>query len=271
MSEHTEAIDWRARTMKYVLKVSYGNDSIALIQWAREEGLQDAVCLFSDTGWAADWWPARVENGETWARSLGFATDRTASMGMEGLVKWRRGWPGAAGGRFCTEHLKILPYQRWLAQHDPDKNLIAVCGVRRQESHARRSWPEWVEESNYDVGRPLWSPLVNFDNTRRDEMIRRAGWEPLPHRSRECWPCVKANKSDLVQLGQSEPDILRVEQIEKELGFTRKGMPKVMFRSAKRGGASGIREVLAWAAREKLPIQPKQLLLGGCDSGFCED
>ena len=37
----------------HVLFCSYGNDSIALIQWAHERGLKDVVCLYSDTGWSA--------------------------------------------------------------------------------------------------------------------------------------------------------------------------------------------------------------------------
>lgn len=42
---------------------SYGNDSIALIQWLREhngEGVE-VTTLYSDTGWAAAWWAERVE------------------------------------------------------------------------------------------------------------------------------------------------------------------------------------------------------------------
>ena len=41
----------------HVLFCSYGNDSIALIQWAHERGLKGVTCLYSDTGWSARWWP----------------------------------------------------------------------------------------------------------------------------------------------------------------------------------------------------------------------
>lgn len=251
--------------MNYVLKASYGNDSIALIQWAHEEKLDGVYCLYSDTGWAAPWWPERVDRGELLARSYGFVPVRVTSCGMEALVKNRRGWPGG-NSKFCTTYLKILPYQSWLREFDPGEELTALCGVRREESAERRNWPEFVENSEYDLGRSLWSPLVTYTAAQRDELIRRAGWEPLPHRSRECSPCVNANASDLVQL--AELDVAKVERIEAELGCTKKGLPRVMFRSAKHGGAEGIRQVIDWASEPSGHYSPDQMRFP-CDSGFC--
>ena len=79
--------------MQYVMFTSYGNDSIALMQWAHERGLRDVHTAYSDTGWAAPWWPARVEQAEAWARSLGFTPHRIASEGMEALVARKKAWP----------------------------------------------------------------------------------------------------------------------------------------------------------------------------------
>ena len=49
------------KTMEHLIFASYGNDSIALIQWAHERGLTGVHVAYGDTGWAAEWWPARVE------------------------------------------------------------------------------------------------------------------------------------------------------------------------------------------------------------------
>ena len=46
--------------MEHLIFASYGNDSIALIQWAHERGLPSVHVAYSNTGWAADWWLARV-------------------------------------------------------------------------------------------------------------------------------------------------------------------------------------------------------------------
>lgn len=83
----------------YVIFASYGNDSIALIQWAHERGLRNVWCVFNDTGWALDWWiNERVPKGEALAQTYGFKTARTESEGMIALVKRKKGWPAGGGG-----------------------------------------------------------------------------------------------------------------------------------------------------------------------------
>ena len=73
--------------MKYVISSSYGNDSIALIQWAHEQGLKDVSVVFVDTGWAADGWLDRVVRLESWVESLGFKAVLISSyMTFEELI-----------------------------------------------------------------------------------------------------------------------------------------------------------------------------------------
>lgn len=250
----------------HVLFCSYGNDSIALIQWAHERGIKDVTCLYSDTGWASEWWPQRVSAGEALAASYGFKTARTTSEGMIGLVRRKRGWPGAGGqGQFCTGELKVLPALAWLSLHDPDKEATAMTGVRREESAHRSDAPEHVIESERHGGRELWQPLVRHTVQMRDELVHRAGLEVLPHRSQECYPCINANIDDIRLL--TEDRIALIDITEQELGHTKKGKPRVMFRSAKRKRAVGIRAVVKWAdaprARDQMQMFPQ------CDSGYC--
>ncbi len=104
--------------MRFVIRASYGNDSVALIQWARESGLSDVVVLYSDTGWARASWAARVEQMEAWVTSIGFTPARTASVGMEALVRSKKMWPQRLM-QFCTKELKIIPTIAWLDENDP--------------------------------------------------------------------------------------------------------------------------------------------------------
>lgn len=251
-----------------VLFCSYGNDSIALIQWAHERGLKDVTCLYSDTGWASCWWPQRVAAGEALANSYGFKTARTSSEGMIALVKRKRGWPGAGGqGQFCTAELKVLPALAWLDQHDPGKEATAITGVRREESTHRSDAPEHVAESERHGGRDLWQPLVRHTEEMRDALLRRAGFKVLPHRSQECYPCINANIDDIRLL--TEDRIALIDITERELGHTRKGKPRVMFRAAKRKRAVGIRAVVQWAAAPRPRDQMQMFPQPSCDSGFC--
>ena len=248
--------------------VSYGNDSIALLQFLAENEWENVVALHSDTGWAAPWWKDRVADGEEYARHLGFRTERTESVGMMDLVRSRKGWP-RQGMQFCTAELKILPAVAWLEANDPEAEAVCAVGIRRQESAARSRWPEY-QESDRHGGRELWSPLVRHTTEMRDDLIRRAGFNPLPHRSMECYPCVNANQIDLRAL--TDDRVAFIEQFENELGVTKNGKPRTMFRAGKKLGATGIRQVVAWAWNEH---ERDQLFLfgpgAGCDSGMCAE
>ena len=252
---------------KFVLKVSYGNDSIALIRWAHERGLTDVVTLYNDTGWAKKEWEARVSIGEYLARSYGFVPARTEAMGMPALVRKKSGWP-RSGMQFCTEELKIKPTIAWLEEHDPERRAVNVIGVRREESEKRKNFPMIINEDPASGGRTTIAPLVEMLEAERNALIFPTNIRILPYRSKECSPCVNSNKADIVEL--EEPDIVKVEDLEGELGLTSKGKPRVLFRPAKKMGALGIREVVRWAhsPHGKYALE-KDHGGSGCDAGLC--
>lgn len=230
----------------FVISASYGNDSRALIQWAREAGLglmDRTVVAYCDTGWAAPTWGVEVAVGEALAVAAGFECVRIASEGMEELVRRKSGFPGNAQ-QFCTAWLKGFPYLEWLDKADPERTAVTLVGKRRAESLARADTPEWVQRSEYHGDRPLWHPLYAHDEAMRDALLLRAGLAPLPHRSLECNPCVNANRGDFLRLAPAEVE--RVNALEVEVG-------KPMFRP-KRFKALGIHGVMRWARRgEDIP------------------
>jgi 3'-phosphoadenosine 5'-phosphosulfate sulfotransferase (PAPS reductase)/FAD synthetase len=248
-----------------VIFASYGNDSVALIQWAHEHRLEDVTVAYSDTGWAAAKWPARVERGEAWAQSLGFKTARIQSIGMHELVRRKQAWPRGGGGRFqfCTEALKERPALEWLAEVDPDGDAICMIGIRREESANRASFPEYMEASEKHGGRSLHAPLVRHTEAMRDALIAKTPLEVLPHRSKECWPCVNARIPELKAM--DEDAIQRIEAIEAEAGINSKGNARVMFSPKRHRGALGIRAVVEDAKRGVDDLfEP-----AGCDGGWC--
>lgn len=251
--------------MKHAIFASYGNDSIALIQWAREYGLNDVTIVYNDTGWAADWWPQRVALAEQWAQSLGFSTHRTQSEGMAGLLERKSAWPRGGGGKyqFCTEALKIKPTLDWLSAVDPKLEVTCINGLRREESSNRANAPEYVEESEGHGGRSLWSPLVRHTTVERDALILKSPFEVLPHRSKECYPCVNAQKHERAAL--PEERIALIESMEADAGINSKGNPRVMFSPDRNGGAVGIRAVVKWAQRGTMD----DMFADQCSSGYC--
>lgn len=251
--------------MEHLIFASYGNDSIALIQWAHERGLPGVHVAYSDTGWAAEWWRGRVEQAEAWAQHLGFVTHRIPSEGMAALVERKKAWPRGGGGKFqfCTEALKEAPARAWLALHDPAGETTCMTGVRREESENRRDAPEHVTASERHGGRELWQPLVRHTETMRDALVAKTPMPLLPYRSKECYPCVNARKQELRLLDAEAR--YRVKRIEVLAGVNSKGNPRVMFSPTRHGGAVGIDAVIEDAKHNHDDL----FTTAGCASGWC--
>lgn len=255
---------------------SGGNDSVALVQWAIEKGLKDLHVAYSNTGWAADFWAERLDKFRALVESNGGAYHEIGCEGMYDLVKRKKMWP-QNGKAFCSFELKIKPAMEWLELIDPEKEATCLVGIRREESAKRANWPEWVEESENHGFRSLHSPLVRHTEEMRNELIIRAGFDVLPHRSMECYPCIpNANKSDIAMLDKNR--IAALEIYENEMGYTAKGKKRFIFSTGneslengkkskkKKGGAKGIREVWQWAQTSNFVAGQADIF---CDSGWC--
>lgn len=267
---------------RFVIFSSYGNDSVALIQWAYEQGLEDVVVVYSDTGWAATWWIKRVEQMEAWVRSLGYRTSRTTSIGFRGLAFEKKAFP-TQRFQWCSYRLKIEPAERWLAYNDPDCRAVCLVGVRQSEGPDRADYPPVQIKSNSHGGRVCVAPMATWDTETRNAFIERAGVEPLPHRSMECSPCINSNRRDLRAI--TEEDIQRAEELENEihdeLGLTRNGKRRTLFRPHRHMGAVGVREVVRWAKAPRGKYvagddtydnekwDDENLGNSGCEAGWC--
>lgn len=226
--------------MKYVLSISGGNDSVAMMQWAKSNGLEDCHVVYCDTGWSSPSWPKRLDEVKRYADRIGYTYHAVNSIGMEDLVRIKKGFPGNAQ-QFCTAHLKGLPFLGWIDKADPDCKATVMIGKRRAESEKRKDTPEFIDSSEYHGGRKVWHPLYKHTDAMRNALLSQAGFKPLPHRSQECNPCVNANRGDFLALTPGE--IERVCALEVEVG-------KPMFRP-KRFGALGIYGVIQWAQHGK--------------------
>jgi 3'-phosphoadenosine 5'-phosphosulfate sulfotransferase (PAPS reductase)/FAD synthetase len=261
--------------MKNIIFCSGGNDSVALIQWVYEKHwIDENFVLYSNTGWAAPFWPERIKKIKKLCWKYGMFFIEIQSEGMEALVKRKSGWPMAASKfQFCSDELKVRPAREWMFKNDPDMKAICWTGIRQEESQNRKDAPGIIRQSEKHAGRDLFCPLVRYTEKMRDVLIKRAGFEVLPHNSKECFPCINSNRSDFRQLASYPEDIEKVDRIEKELGYTRKGKPRVMFRPYRHMGAVGIYNVIEWAKAErgkyKRSGEDEQLTFMPCQSGFC--
>jgi len=222
----------------YIISVSYGNDSIALIQLAKEQKLDGVHVVYCDTGWGHSSWEQRVAEGEEFAKQCGFSVHNIhGDETFSDMVRRKKGFPSQRY-QFCSGTLKGLPFLEWCEEHDPDCEAVILIGKRKDESIARKDTPthEWGDE--YHNGRLIWYPLSDYTAKDRDEVIARTPFQVLPHRSLECCPCVNANKTDLLMVENGRLEEIR--ELEIEVG-------NYMYRAQKKMGAKGIDEVLLWA------------------------
>lgn len=233
--------------MEFIVTCSGGNDSVALIQWMIENTNGSFTVMYNNTGWASDDWPARIEEIKDRCELRGIKFIETKSEGMIALVRRKKGWPMPASKmQFCTSELKEKPSLEVYEQIDPEKKLVVVTGRRRDESQNRASLALWNYNSEKHGKRDVYNPLINHTADMRDELIERFGMTVLPHSSMECYPCVCANKTDLAAIQKDSKRIDLIEAVEIEMGFTRNGKPRTMFRPYRVGGGVGIRQAVDW-------------------------
>jgi 3'-phosphoadenosine 5'-phosphosulfate sulfotransferase (PAPS reductase)/FAD synthetase len=262
---------------KYIIFSSMGNDSIALIRWAHVKGIKPHVG-YSNTGWAAKWWPDRVDECENWLKQMGMGFTEIPSEGFKEMVRRKKGFP-RQGYQYCTGELKIVPAMAWLDIIDPEKKSIILVGLRRAESENRKDHPSRNRSSSTHGGRKCIYPLINHSHAERDQLVIDAGFKVLPHRSMECFPCINSNRVDILQLAKDPERIAEIEAFEEEMGFTRKGKPRTMFRPYRHMGATGIREIVKWAMSPKGKYRKGQEVFDlddgtdepnpGCIGGWC--
>lgn len=248
-------------TIDYAISASFGNDSMAQMQFAADAGLKNVAVVYCDTGWAAPGWEDRVALGQKHAEWMGFQFVRLTSMGMHELVRMKKGFPGN-GQQFCTAWLKGLPFLNWLDEVDPERATVVMIGKRRAESLDRANTPEWIEQSEYHGDRKVWHPLFAHSDIERNSLLSRMCVPILPHRSKECSPCANANREDFRNLTEERIEV--VEALETEIG-------KPMFRAKNKMGAQGIRQVVLWAkspAGRFNPLQDDIFGDQGCGSPF---
>ncbi len=132
----------------YVISVSYGNDSLALLQLAKEEALEGVHVVYCDTGWAHSSWAKRMKDGKRFAEECGFTVHHIkGDESFTDMVIRKKGFPSQQF-QFCSGILKGLPFLEWCDEFDPDREAVILIGKRKSESQARKDTPthEWGDE-----------------------------------------------------------------------------------------------------------------------------
>ena len=195
---------------------NFGDDSIALIQWAYDNQLDSLVVLSVDTGWQASSWHTRLKQAQKWLNTLGVTHHHLKNEhGFAELVQARKQFPSQQF-HWCAGFLKGIVLLNWLEHNDEDGEATILLANRRDMSKLQSDLPEKIAESERFDDREVYYPLANFCRTQRDALITKTPFKkPLNHRSLECQPCTHLTQRDIPNL--SDEDINKVTSLENSI------------------------------------------------------
>lgn len=239
---------------------NYGDGTIALIQWAHENALDDVTVCTIETGFAStsEIWQQHLQKGQTLALKYGFKVKTlSAVMTWSELILQRQAFPNPQFS-WCAGWLKGVTVLDYLDEIDP--SCMATILLPKHTTSVRGDvlLPEWEEHSPHFGDRRVWHPLYNFNDTAFYDLIHCAGFVPLHHRSLECASCIYSTPTDLSRL--TDADQSKVAELEHRL-------QQPLFAASAYDGAEGIAAVVEWAQKQPLKQNKIEYALG-CGTPF---
>ena len=213
----------------YIIPCNYGNETVALIQWAKDSGLEDVHCLYVDTGWASPEWPERVVLAKKWVEEIGFNhVTLKPKADFPALIREQGKFP-TTQFQWCASFLKALPMLEYLDfDLDPEYKSTILLARRKAASRANFNLERRVEDTEHYSGRPIEHAILDLTDEQRDELIVKSGLPIIEGRSMECAICTNFVKADIQRLqlvtkGEAATDSHESYTGSKPASFTQSG------------------------------------------------
>ena len=203
------------RNWRHILALSGGKDSSALAIYMKTR-IPEMEYVFCDTDKELDETYEYLDRLEVYLERK-IVRLKTEGMGFDDLLKMRRGFLPSPQMRWCTEYLKIKPYEKYIGEG----NVISYVGIRADEMHRKR----YISTKPNIIAK---YPFVD-DGIRRKDVIdilnsTFVGGKPigLPNyyewRSRSgCYFCFYQQRREWVGLLENHPDLFqKAMEYEKE-------------------------------------------------------
>lgn len=217
----------------YVIFGNFGDNTIALMQWANEQCLEQVNVVSVDTQWGSEFWKQRVELAKKLSRDYNFSWQRiTADNSFSDLVLDRKSFPSTKY-QWCAYFLKGMLVNSWLDKHDLDGIATIILPLINQDgkSHAYTS--------EYFGDRKIMTPLMEKNVEDIIRLVNLTGISAINIPSQECYPCIHATNREIANLSLKDAD--RVFSLEKKVN-------KAMFSST---DASNIYDMIESAKQKK--------------------
>lgn len=200
---------------RHILAMSGGKDSCALAIYMKDR-VPEMEYVFCDTEKELTETYDYLDKLEVYLNKK-IIRLKSDSFGFDDLLKIRRGFLPSPQVRWCTEYLKIKPYEEYIG----DQEVVSYVGIRADEGHRKK----YVSTKPNITAR---YPFVE-DGLRHDDIMEilnntYVGGEPLglpkyyEWRSRSgCFFCFYQQRREWVGLLENHPDLFReAMEYEKE-------------------------------------------------------
>lgn len=272
--------------------ISGGKDSTAVLLWmVYESGIpkHKINATFSDTGNEHEW---TYEQIKILSERVHPVQTLKPKNGFYDMVRAHNRFPSKMV-RFCTQELKIWPSQDHIKHLRAFySEVVAVSGVRANESADRADLPEWDYSGNLLTVQ--WRPLIRWTiedvlNIHNKYEIPLNPLYSMGARRVGCWPCIMSIKSEVRNIALNFPErIEMIRAMEEEMWA--KGKPTSFFhagkipdrfrtrihvdKEGKETRVASIDDVVKWSmtgkgAKGTYLDDPEEDNIG-CNSGFCE-
>lgn len=206
------------KKIRHVLALSGGKDSSALAIYMLGKDIETEY-VFCDTGEELAETYDYLNKLESYIGKKIIFLKYADGYGFDEILKIKRGFLPSPSSRWCTEYLKLKPYEEYLG----DSEVISYVGIRADEQHRK----------GYISTKPNIKTVFPFveDNIRREDVVRILNDSGLgipdyyKWRSRSgCYFCFYQQKREWVGLYENHPDLyakaMEYEKIDQESGVS---------------------------------------------------
>jgi 3'-phosphoadenosine 5'-phosphosulfate sulfotransferase (PAPS reductase)/FAD synthetase len=245
---------------KYLLSVSGGKDSTAMILYLKEIAARNVDYVFMDTGWESiqtyqylDYLEAELGISINRIRSNITIKPEHETIYSECLNIMKRSYSDFVAlilnkgmfpsgyAQYCTGELKVKPFQSFIDQLDYEP--VSCVGIRREESQRRSTYEEYEYNEGFNCW--VWRPLIEWSEADVIAIHHRHNIRPNPlyltgaHRV-GCYPCIRSNKSEMSQFPLDHKHLSVLRKLE-DYHSARRNKDVTFFKGGR------IDDVLDWA------------------------
>lgn len=201
MDIYKKKTDQTDKPVRHIIALSGGKDSSALAVYMRGK-IPNVEYVFCDTEKELDETYEYLIKLEAYLGQKIHYLKYSSGYGFDEILQLKRGFLPSPESRWCTEYLKIKPYEDYIG----DDPVISYVGIRADEPHRK----------GYISTKPNVTTVLPFveDNIRHDDVMRilKNSGLGLPQyynwRSRSgCYFCFFQQKREWVGLLENHPDL----------------------------------------------------------------